>query len=604
MKEYDVAIVGAGFAGSILAERLARSGLEVLLLEAGPRLADRQLHLNKFYRAKAKVPGSPWPQDNEFVGSPGVLDYAFPDWQDGEKYYLEQRGPLPFGSTYERLGGGTGNHWQGAALRLVPNDFRMASEYNSPEGAPDWPITYEHLEPWYCDAEHYIGVAGDHHSWNRIHRAHRSHPFPMPELRPTYLDQVLKRRLRDVEIGGISVNVLAHPQARNSIGRDGRPPCMGNANCIPMCPIVAKYDPNVHLERSARVRNTPADIHYQSVAYRIEIGAKDRVTGIRYKTWDSKRGVEERVARARRYVIAANSIETAKLLLMSPWKTKNGKEIPVANGSGHVGRNLMDHVIHLAWGLFDEPVHPYRGPQSTSRINEFRDRDCRNHRAAWILGVSNGGWGWPTGAPVSTLADLVRNRRLYGRALRSVFADEVHRQVHFTAELEQLPSSYNRVTLSSYRDALGLPKPAIRWTISPYTRRSYVSAMEAFGQIFKRIGTEYTEERADKPTSFQYQGHIFEAHGAGHIMGTTRMGTEPAQSVVDRQLRCHDHENLYLVGAGTFPTAGTANPTLTICALALRTAVCIANELDTSVPEILKTPNGHLPAHTVSELDV
>jgi choline dehydrogenase-like flavoprotein len=67
--------------------------------------------------------------------------------------------------------------------------------------------------------------------------------------------------------------------------------------------------------------------------------------------------------------------------------------------------------------------------------------------------------------------------------------------------------------------------------------------------------------------------------GAGHIIGTYRMGSDPNTSVVDAEQRSHDHPNLYLLGSGVFPTTGTANPTLTIAALSLRAAETIRQEL-------------------------
>jgi len=549
----------------------------VLVLEAGPPLVDRQAHLNQFFRAAAKVPGSPWASPDKEARAPSVLEFAFGAWQDGSRHYLHQQGPLPFGSTYERLAGGTGNHWQGATPRHQPNDFRMNSEYGGPEGAPDWPIGYDDLEQWYTEAEHVIGVSGNKTDWEKHHEGKRSRDFPMPRIRLSYLDQVLKRRLDGVKIRGTTLRVHEHPQARNSIGHDGRPPCMGNANCIPMCPIQAKYDPTVHLLRSTRA-STPADVRYRCVAHRVEVGSNGKVAGIHYKSWDRTRGVTEHIARGRRYVIAANAIETARLLLMSPWKRTGRRDVTVANTSDQVGRNLMDHVIHLAWGLFDEPVHPFRGPNSTSRICEFRDGRFREKYAAWMIGISNGGWGWPRGAPLSTVAAHVR-KGFTGKALRDAVASHVSRQVHFTAELEQLPSQYNRVTLSKHRDALGLPKPAIRYDVSPYTRRGFRESSEVLHDVFEAIGCEHTSTDLGSPSAFNYQGKPYQARGAGHIMGTTRMGTSGAESVVNENLQCHDHKNLSIVGGSVFPTVGTANPTLTICALALRAAAHIGHSL-------------------------
>jgi glucose dehydrogenase len=145
------------------------------------------------------------------------------------------------------------------------------------------------------------------------------------------------------------------------------------------------------------------------------------------------------------------------------------------------------------------------------------------------------------------------------------------------------------VTLSSeFKDALGLPRPEISYNISDYTRQGIVAAYRMRKLIFDKMGaTDFTHRDPDpasdspgrfvemidsKPVTLTYGG-------AGHIMGTYRMGENPRTSVVDSFQRTHDHNNLYLVGSGTFPTGGTANPTLTLSALAMRTADSIAVDL-------------------------
>lgn len=570
-KEYDVVIVGAGIAGALVADRLTRSGLEVLILEAGPRLKDRQHHINRFYRAAAKVPGSPWPPD-EKADAPSVLDMLGP-WQDGEKNYLHQRGPLPFASTWERVVGGTVNHWQGISLRHVPKDFRVKSEYGAP-GSQDWPIDYDELEPWYSEAEHLIGVSGDHEAWDGVLEAHRSRPYPMPAIPHSYQDHVLKKRLKGVLIEGEELHVLPVPQARNSVGRDGRPPCMGNTTCIPICPIQAKYDSALTLQRALARPGRRLTLRPKSVAHKIEVNSKGKVTGICYKDWEKG---EEHVARGRNYVLAANTIETAKLLLMSPWKTEGKREVTVGNQSDQVGRNLMDHVIHLGWGLVDEPVYSFRGPISTGTIETFRDGAHRKEHSAFVLAVSNTGWGWADGAPHKTVHDIVKSGAL-GEDLRQRVADHLSRQISITAEMEQMPSPLNRVLLSKHKDKLGIRKPEIHYHLAPYEQAAFVAAKRVLGQIFVALGAEHTSVPSEGSTVFCAYGDRFQLRGAGHVMGTTRMGACAESSVVNADLQCHDHDNLFIVGGSVFPTVGTANPTLTIAALALRAAAKIAEE--------------------------
>jgi len=128
------------------------------------------------------------------------------------------------------------------------------------------------------------------------------------------------------------------------------------------------------------------------------------------------------------------------------------------------------------------------------------------------------------------------------------------------AQTEQLPDSENRIVPDyENRDALGLPRPRIRFRLDDYTRRG----LEEGRRIHLQILT------AMKCTEVQ---HGDDVKGSGHVIGTYRMGSDPKRSVVDADLRAHDHHNLYLLGSGVFPTGAASNPTLTIAAMALRAA--------------------------------
>ena len=265
-------------------------------------------------------------------------------------------GARPFASTYLKVVGGTTWHWLGTCLRFVPNDFQLRSRYGQ---AVDWPIGYDEIEPFYGEAEAEIGVAGD--AADDL-GAPRSTPYPMPAIPQTYLDKAFAKALADTPY-----QVRATPQGRNSQDLDGRPGCCGNASCIPVCPIQAKYDATVHL---ARATAAGAALHPQSTAVFVEIGADRRVAGVRFKRWDGSDGR----AIGKVFVLAAHAIETPRLLLAS---AAEAAPRGVANTSDQVGRNLMDHPTQLSWALADAAVYPYRGPLSTSGIENLRDGDFR-----------------------------------------------------------------------------------------------------------------------------------------------------------------------------------------------------------------------------------
>lgn len=532
----DVVIVGAGVAGLLPAWRLAAAGVDVLVLEAGPT-TNRAEALEQYRTAVAKIPTSPWPKV-DWAPIPTVIAL--------DEYYV-QVGPEQFKSTYTRAVGGTTLHWLGTTLRHLPNDFRINSLYGV--GA-DWPITYDELEPWYLDAEEALGVAGDP---AEDLGSPRSGGFPIPPLPLTYLDKQLAMA---VEPLGLSVKLT--PQARNSIFYDGRPPCCGNATCVPICPIQAKYDATVHARKAEQLG---ARILPNSVVYFVDVNSEGLVTQVRFLDPDRN----EHTATGKIFVLAAHAIETPKILLMSRTDAlPNG----VANSSDVVGRYLMDHPVQLSWALANEPLYPFRSPLENAGIEEFRDGDFRAEYSAFRMAVGEEGWSFPGTDPTALASQLI-SQGFRGRALREQMNYHTARQIRFANLIEQMPLWENRITPAwDQLDPIGIPRPQIDYRLDPLTERSMAVARQVSERVFNALGA----------TAIQHSDTFF---GAGHVIGTHRMGDDPSTSVVNREQRSHDHPNLFLLGSGNFPTSATANPTLTIAALSLWAAQTIENDLRT-----------------------
>jgi choline dehydrogenase-like flavoprotein len=429
-------------------------------------------------------------------------------------------------------------------MRFLPSDFELRTLHGV---GRDWPLRYEDLEPWYLEAERELGVAGD--SADDLDSP-RSAPYPLPAIPPSYADAQIDAALRPL---GLRTRVT--PQARNSVPFQNRPVCCGNSTCVPICPIGAKYDASVHAKLTQDAGGRILD---QAIAYRIRVGTDGLVSAVDFKRPDGS----EESARGKCYVIAAHGVETPRLLLMSrSERWPNG----VANTSDQVGRNLMDHPAYVSLALARQPVYGYRGPGETSGLEHMRDGAFRSTHAAFRMPIGNDGWSFGGDTPIA-LAQKLIGKSQRGRRLREALKEAGLRQVRVAALMEQLPDEHNRVTLADAVDALGLARPRITYAVDDYVKSGAAAARRLADLVFDGL------QAAERT-------HIAEHFGAGHIMGTYRMGTDPKSSVVDVTSRSHDHRNLYLVGSGVFPSSATANPTLTLAALALGTAVSIGDTL-------------------------
>ncbi|HEY8230659.1 MAG TPA: GMC family oxidoreductase [Rhodanobacteraceae bacterium] len=517
----DVVVIGSGICGSLAAWRLALQGLQVLILEAGPRI-DRNRIVAAFRNSPRKsdwmapYPFSPWaPQ---------------PDYSPKDNGYLIQAGPYRYPAEYIRVVGGTTWHWAAQAWRLVPNDVRIKTLYGI---GVDWPLTYEELDPWYQDAEEILGVAGADDTGSP-----RKHPFPMQPVAEPWSMRRFRERLAPV------YPVVANTVARNSRSYGGRPACVGNNSCQPICPVNAQY---LGINAVEAAEAAGAKVIPNAVVYRIEPDAKGRIAAVHYYDPDKK---SHRVT-GKEFILAANGVESPKLLLLSANdKYPNG----IANRSGMVGRNLMDHPSSSLTFYADEEVWLGRGPQSPSSINTMRDGAFRSQHAAYRLDFTNI-------SQVLSVTEALIAEGVYGAEFEQQLRWRAARQVNVKNVLEVLPHPENRITLASEKDALGIPKPEAHYSIDDYTRRGADVSKNDFAKIAQMMGG----------TGLRYSPEGQFANNQ-HITGTLGMGDDPTKFVTDGFGRTHDHENLYCCGTGVMPTAATMNSTLTAVALALRTA--------------------------------
>lgn len=603
-ESYDIVVIGSGVAGALAAYKLSEDKkYSILILEAGyNKLADEailsqlagtvdnslDIEMRKEFLAKqvtSNIPNalSPFYDEN----APSSKKVASPYGDKDDRYYIQMTAdgePDIFKANYLRSFGGSTLVWRGNCPRMVPNDFLLKQTYSV---ADDWPSFetdaagkkvsfYKEIEPWYIKAEKELGVSGSS-EWDEktYYGAFRSEKYPMPPIPQSYSDMLIKPKIeKDVlKLNGepYQLHLLPTPQARVSKSKDSndndidyydnegkqnkRPACQGNANCIPICPIQAKYDATVHLKLAV---TNGVKIKTKAVVTRLTVDANGRVDKVYYKDWSTDRVEEKFIEVKKGVVLAAHAIESPKILLLSD----------LAKKSGQVGKNLMDHLNGEAVGLFSEPVYPFRGPQGTSSLPAFVDGPFRKDHAGFQITLGNDGWGRYE-APSKTLELLVKGS-IIGKELKDAFKKKLWHQIRFSYSTEMLPKSYNQVTIGAEKDFMGIPRPQLKMKLDEYSRKAFVFAQFALQQILTKIGA--TIESPKIPNNLDYST-------AGHIMGTCRMGSDASNSVVNDKGMCHEHPNLFIAGSSVFPTGGSANPTITLAALTLRTVEAIKQQL-------------------------
>lgn len=524
----DVIVVGSGSLGSLAAQEIARAGHSVIVLEAGPETPDWRITQN--FRNSA--------HKNNFSAPFGDVPYAPGSYSPG---YVDARleGIEVFPGTLRTVGG-TSRHWTAATWRLLPEDMTMRSSFGV---AADWPITYDELEPFYTAAEYEIGVNGmdgfDESGQGRgATYPPRSRPFPTPPEAKPYATQRLQ-----AQIAPLGYRVDIAPSSRLSVPYDGRPACIGNNICNWNCPIEAKHS-GYHVV--GKIRKLGVEVRANAVVDRLETGPGGRIVAISYLSPDGRR---TRLA-AKTFVLATHGFETPKLLLMNQLATR----------SGMVGRNLMIHpTIDMSW-LSREPYWVGRGQNIHGAIMQRRNLPDRDRIPSTRYDLLN--------SPANmTAAESALKKGKLGHALDQAIRDQSAHMFTAEALTEDLPDPANRIEVNpAYKDALGQPGITLRYRISDYTRANLPRLMDDYANFLRATnGT-----RVSPPTSFICQHHI---------IGTVRMGNDAAGAVVDRDLRCFDHANLFLVTTGVMPTSAGVNPTLTGMALAIRAGRRIAAEL-------------------------
>jgi choline dehydrogenase-like flavoprotein len=592
LDRFDYCIVGSGAGGGTAAHVLTAAGRNVLVLEAGH---------NPFPGLDGKHLPFPLHSNDE-------LKYAVRDYIE-QQAFLE---PRVFRATTATPGtlagdvnllpkavGGAFQHADCAVPRFTAVDFRLRSAIEALVGTrpslsvpgfgadagsanwADWPFGYADLEPFYVEAEDLYGVQGDADA-NPFQSA-RSAPYPMRPGVPMYLGLKLSDGARLTtfdEWDGQPLHPHVYPKAINSTFRDDRPPCVDCGLCSGYgCPNNAKGSPAVTALRRALLTHR-CQLRYHAAAVRL-VRTGPRITGVEYVDADGAR----QMATADAYLLAASAIESARLCLLSdPDGTGLG------NGRGQVGRNLMFHLQTNVNGFAPERIHGQRGRAVTHGLSDFRGVEPGGE-AVRVFSTPDGErvflggiceFSASQGQPITedTPAALFLGIAP-GQTLKNVLRDQPLGQHLFglVMQAEDAPQLTNFVDLDGrYRDVYGLPVARITYRNHEFE----LAARRFYAPIMARVVANAGAKGFDGRQAFLAPclAALVGPPSSRHVMGTLRMGTDAASSVVDGSGRFHELDNLYACDGSVFPTSSGWNPTLTIIAVALR----IAHELAGTPP--------------------
>jgi choline dehydrogenase-like flavoprotein len=461
-------------------------------------------------------------------------EFASDEAHQAKLYWTDERictgdNPLQLGSNNSgKAVGGSTVHFAMVSLRFRPEWFRSRSVLGY--GA-DWPLDWREMWEYYTEVEQALKIAGP-----------VTYPWGPPRPRYPYRAHEINAAgwvlARSCEAMGIRWTET--PLATVSAPRGLSPPCVYRGFCVTGCSTNAKQ--SVLITWIPRAVKAGAEIRDLAMVGNIETNDAGLATGVRFH-----REGRWRFQRARNVVVAGYAIETPRLLLNSA----NARHPDgLANSSGLVGKNLMAQTNQGAFGVLEDEIRWYKGPPSLTLSEHWNYADAGKDFF--------GGYAFMSQGPLPRVwaASQASNRGLWGDALLREMEHYNH-QAGFKIVGETLPQERNRVTLAEEKDQYGLPIAQVAFSLCDNDKALVEHAVEFMTEGLSAIGARDVWAESDDTC---------------HLNGTARMGDDPRSSVVDADCRSWDIRNLWICDGSVFPTVGGVNPSLTIQAIACRTA--------------------------------
>lgn len=524
----DILVIGAGASGAINSLVLAQAGLRVVCLDQGGWTAPTDHpHYHDDYVYQRQNRWNPEPSIRR-----GADDYPV---EGNQSHALMWNGV-----------GGSTNIYGALWPRFRPSDFRKGVEHGL---APDWPISYEDLAPFYDETDRLIGVSGLAGDPGIPPCAYPLGPLPM------------RASGRAIAQGFERLGWHWWPMPSGTISQDydGRAACNGCGNCVSGCPRGSMAKMSITLWPKALAAGV--ELRPGARVERIETGPDGRATGAVYI--DRAHGGNRVLQTADIVILAGNGVGSPRLLLLSESaRHPHG----LANSNDIVGRYLLHHTLVAAEIWVNEPIDSHIGNSGAIISSEFAETDVsRGFVNGFNFNVARTGQ-----AGAAAIGGFGRRPAPWGTDHHSWFARHFGHSFGAYAIGDDLPQASNRVTLStSETDGDGLPAAKLRYLPHENDIRMMHYGIDRLRDLARSV------DAFDVAVTDYYENGVYRTP-AWHMLGTCRMGADPETSVIDKWHQCWEVPNLYVCDGSSFATGGVVNPTSTVATLALRCAKHIA----------------------------
>lgn len=561
LKPVDVAVAGLGAAGGVAVLPLCRAGLKVAGIEAGTWMdPHRDFKADEIYNNVRAM-----------VTTGDKIRREAPTVRNSPTGTARRGGPSPMMNAI----GGTSIHYHAQSWRLKPWDFKTVSEtvkrYGKtylPQGSTveDWPIGYDELEPYYDTVEHEVGVCGKAGNiqgkidkTGNIFEGPRSREYPMPPLRSCDYLEMMKKAARS-----LGWNPFHSPAAINSVPRDGRGSCGYHGYCDRGgCHLQAKNSTCFStIPKAQKTKNLT--IFDRAQVTRINADDRGRVTGVTY-ILDNR----EYFQPAKAVLVGSYTYENVRLLLLSKSKAYPSG---LANNHGQVGKHYFGHWDAQAGAnasaLFPEDLNVWYGAILSQGvvIDEWADDSFDHSGLGFIGGASLTVYTERHPIAAASGSTWGQTGRNWGSEWKKWIHQNACRTVSAYIQTNTFPYETTFLDLDpEVKDPLGDPVIRVTTMSRENERRAAMHAQDKMEQWFRAAGAIMVSK-----------GNPNGPNLSTHTYGGTRMGDNPETSVVDKWGFSHEAPNLAMLGGSVFGTSGARNPTLTIQALAWRTAEHLA----------------------------